>query len=74
MVYLVKIDESDGSFVKIPSTYSIVTNIDKEHIFYYKSLQNLKNKFIYFVYKTPSFGKNFFIFDDKNNREIIKKS
>ena len=66
-------DESDGSFLKVPSTYSIVTNIDKEHMDYYKSLQNLKNKFIYFVEKTPSFGKTFLCIDDKNNREIIKK-
>ncbi len=35
-------DESDGSFTKIPSTYSIVTNIDKEHLDYYKSLEVLK--------------------------------
>ena len=38
-------DESDGSFIKIPSTYSIVTNIDKEHLDYYKSLEVLKKKF-----------------------------
>ena len=30
-------DESDGSFLKLPINYSIVTNIDKEHIDYYKS-------------------------------------
>ena len=38
-------DESDGSFTKIPPTYSIVTNIDKEHLDYYKSLEVLKKKF-----------------------------
>ena len=31
-------DESDGSFTKIPPTYSIVTNIDKEHLDFYKSI------------------------------------
>jgi len=66
-------DESDGSFLKIPQTYSIVTNVDEEHVDYYKSLNNLKNKFIEFIEKTPSFGKNFICLDDKNNKEIIKK-
>ena len=31
-------DESDGSFVKLPSTYAVITNIDHEHMDYYKSL------------------------------------
>jgi len=66
-------DESDGSFTKIPSTYSIVTNIDKEHLDYYKSLEVLKKNFIDFIEKTPSFGKAFICLDDKNNRDVIKK-
>ena len=66
-------DESDGSFTKIPPTYSIVTNIDKEHLDYYKSLKTLKENFIKFIEKTPSFGKSFICLDDKNNKEVIKK-
>ena len=66
-------DESDGSFTKIPQTYSIVTNIDKEHLDYYKSLEFLKKNFIDFIEKTPSFGKAFICLDDKNNRDVIKK-
>ena len=66
-------DESDGSFTKIPPTYSIVTNIDKEHLDYYKSLEILKNNFINFIEKTPSFGKTFICFDDKINKQVIKK-
>ena len=66
-------DESDGSFTKIPSTYSIVTNIDKEHLDYYKSLEVLKKNFINFIEKTPSFGKAFICLDDNNNSQIIKK-
>ena len=67
-------DESDGSFVKVPSTYSIITNIDEEHLDYYKTLKNLKNKFLNFIEKTPSFGKSFICIDDKNIREIINKT
>ena len=66
-------DESDGSFIKVPATYSIVTNIDKEHLDFYKSLDNLKKNFINFIENTPSFGKSFICLDDKNNRNIIKK-
>ena len=43
-------DESDGSFVKIPTTYSIVTNIDEEHLDFYKSIENLKKMFDFNYY------------------------
>jgi len=66
-------DESDGSFVKVQPTYSIVTNIDQEHMDFYKNMDNLKKLFIKFVEKTPSFGKSFICLDDKINKEIIKK-
>ena len=66
-------DESDGSFLEIPITYSIVTNIDKEHLDHYKSFKNLKENFINFIEKTPSFGKCFICTDDTINREILKK-
>ncbi len=66
-------DESDGSFTKIPPTYSIVTNIDKEHIDYYKSLEILKKNFVKFIEKIPSFGKVFICLDDKINKQVIKK-
>ena len=66
-------DESDGSFVKVHPTYSIITNVDQEHMDYYKNLDNLKKLFIKFIEKTPSFGKSFICLDDKINKEIIKK-
>ena len=64
-------DESDGSFLEIPITYSIITNIDEEHLDHYKNINNLKKSFIKFVHKTPSFGKCYICLDDKINREII---
>ena len=66
-------DESDGSFVHIPPTYSIVTNIDREHMDFYQSMEELKSYFIKFIDKVPSFGKSFICLDDKINSEIIKK-
>ena len=42
-------DESDGSFIKVPFTYSIITNIDREHMDFYKSEDNLKKYFEKFI-------------------------
>ncbi|MDA9744112.1 UDP-N-acetylmuramate--L-alanine ligase, partial [Candidatus Pelagibacter sp.] len=70
---LVESDESDGSFLRIPFNYSIVTNVDNEHLDYYKTMKNLKNKFIEFINKTPSFGKAFLCLDDKNLKNILPK-
>ena len=66
-------DESDGSFIKLSPTYSIITNIDQEHMDYYNSMNTLKELFKRFIEKTPSFGKSFICLDDKNNKEIIKQ-
>ncbi len=67
-------DESDGSFLKIPFTYTIVTNLDSEHLDYYKNINNLKKSFLLFLDKIPSVGKGFLCNDDKNLKNIIKKS
>jgi len=65
-------DESDGSFIKVPFTYSIITNIDREHMDYYKSMKDLKDHFVKFTNKVPSFGKSFICNDDKINRDLIR--
>ena len=70
---ILEADESDGSFVHISPTYSIITNIDREHMDFYKSMKELKDYFIEFIEKTPSFGKSFICIDDKINNELIKK-
>ena len=70
---LIESDESDGSFLKIPFTYSIITNLDTEHLDYYKSINNLKRSFSIFLEKTPSLGKAFICIDDNNNRAVLRK-
>lgn len=69
---VVEADESDGSFLKVPINYSIVTNIDKEHLDYYKNFNNLLEAFKKFIEKTPPIGKSFLCLDDSNIRKIIK--
>ncbi|MBD1166412.1 UDP-N-acetylmuramate--L-alanine ligase [Pelagibacterales bacterium SAG-MED07] len=70
---ILEADESDGSFIHIPPTYSIITNIDREHMDFYKSMNDLKSYFIHFVEKVPSFGKSFICIDDKINKDLVKQ-
>ena len=69
---IVELDESDGSFLKVQPTYSIITNIDREHMDYYKSMNKLLNLFIEYINRVPPFGKSFICIDDKNNLKLIK--
>ena len=70
---ILEADESDGSFVHILPAYSIITNIDREHMDFYKSMNDLKNYFVQFIEKVPSFGKSFICIDDKINKELVRK-
>ena len=70
---ILEADESDGSFIHIPPTYSIITNIDREHMDFYSSMNELNKYFVKFVNKVPSFGKSFICIDDENNRNLLKK-
>tara|TARA_B100000686_G_C16780716_1_gene971687 strand:+ start:1128 stop:2522 length:1395 start_codon:yes stop_codon:yes gene_type:complete len=70
---VIESDESDGSFLKLPVTYSIVTNVDKEHLDFYKNFNRLKESFISFIDKTPSFGKALICLDNKNLKTLLYK-
>ena len=70
---VIESDESDGSFLKLPVTYSIVTNIDREHIDYYGNFEKLKKSFHKFIEKTPSFGKSIICIDNNNLKFLINK-
>jgi UDP-N-acetylmuramate--alanine ligase len=70
---ILEADESDGSFLKLPINYSIVTNIDYEHLDFYKNYNNLENSFVKFINKTPPTGKSVICVDNKNIKKILKK-
>ena len=70
---ILEADESDGSFLKLPVNYSIVTNIDHEHLDYYKNYKNLENSFLKFINKTPPTGKSILCIDSQNIRKILTK-
>ena len=71
---VIESDESDGSFLKLPVTYSIITNIDKEHLDYYGSFEVLKKNFKKFMKKTPSFGKSIVCIDDIHSKSLLRNS
>lgn len=50
--FVVETDESDGSFLEVKPTYSIITNIDKEHLSFYGTFDNLKKAFFDFAEST----------------------
>ncbi len=70
---ILEADESDGSFLKLPINYSIVTNIDQEHLDYYRNFKNLENSFIKFIEKTPPTGKSIICIDNKNIKKIFTR-
>lgn len=53
---VVEADESDGTFVKLPATIAIVTNIDPEHLEHYRGFEGLKRAFDTFVENIPFYG------------------
>jgi len=53
---VVEADESDGSFVKLPATIAVVTNIDPEHMEFYGSVEALHDAFHSFVENIPFYG------------------
>ena len=70
---VIESDESDGSFLKLPIAYSVVTNLDKEHLDFYKNFSTLKRSFRTFIEKTPSFGKSFVCLDSVNLNSLLTK-
>ncbi|PHS78494.1 MAG: UDP-N-acetylmuramate--L-alanine ligase [Rhodospirillaceae bacterium] len=49
-------DESDGTFLKLPATISVVTNIDPEHLDHYGDFDTLRQAFVQFVENIPFYG------------------
>ena len=64
-------DESDGSFLKLSPTIAIVTNIDADHLDYYRDLDEIKETFVEFINKIPFYGRAILCLDDKNIQSII---
>lgn len=64
-------DESDGSFLMLSPTIAVVTNIDLEHLNYYKGLDHLKETFLTFINKVPFYGAAVLCLDDPNVQSLL---
>lgn len=70
---VVEADESDATFIKIPTTIAVATNVDKEHMDFYKTYSNLKKAFRQFIEGIPFYGFAVVCADDKELNELSKK-
>ncbi|MEM6650348.1 MAG: UDP-N-acetylmuramate--L-alanine ligase [Pseudomonadota bacterium] len=53
---VVEADESDGTFIRLPSTVGVITNIDPEHLDHYGDFSTLRKAFDQFVETIPFYG------------------
>lgn len=69
--YLVaEADESDRSFLSLFPTIAVITNIDREHLDFYKDLEDIKNSFTGFANSIPFYGSVYLSMDDSNSLSI----
>jgi UDP-N-acetylmuramate--alanine ligase len=68
---VVESDESDRSFLKLAPIVAVVTNIDREHLDCYSSLDDIRTSFAEFVNKVPFYGAAIVCLDDANVRSIL---
>ncbi len=66
-------DESDGSFLKFAPTIAVVTNIDREHLDFYKDLDDIKNTFLHFIDRIPFYGQTILCLDNEAIQDLIPK-
>ena len=70
---IVEADESDGTFIKIPTQIGVVTNIDPEHLDYFKSVENMHREFETFYRNIPFYGLAVTCIDHPVVAEMIER-
>ncbi|MEA3546174.1 MAG: UDP-N-acetylmuramate--L-alanine ligase [Thermodesulfobacteriota bacterium] len=66
-------DESDGSFLQLAPVVDVVTNIDFEHVDFYKDLDAIKAVFLKFINKIPFYGAAILCLDDEHIADLLPK-
>lgn len=72
--FVSEVDESDGSFLYFRPDYSVITNIDFEHIDYYHTWENILVNYQKYIERTTPDGLLFGFGDDARLLDLLKKS
>ncbi len=70
---VVEADESDGTFIKLPATIAVITNIDPEHLDYYGSFDALRAAFLQFIENLPFYGFGVLCIDHPEVQALLAK-
>lgn len=68
---VVEADESDRTFLLLAPVVAVVTNIDREHLDQYDSLEDIQSAFLQFVNRVPFYGAAVLCLDDANVQAIL---
>jgi len=66
-------DESDGSFLRLSPTIAVVTNIDREHMDFFKTMDSLRDAFLSFINKVPFYGVSIICIENEELRKLLPK-
>ena len=66
-------DESDGSFIKLPATIAVITNIEPEHMDFYDNFEQIKDAFYTFVENIPFYGLAVLCHDHQEIKNLIPR-
>jgi UDP-N-acetylmuramate--alanine ligase len=72
-VMVAEADESDGSFLKMKPTIAVVTNIDREHLDFYRNLGEIQDAFVQFLSRVPFYGAAVVCLDEPNLRAVLPR-
>ncbi|MDI6744043.1 MAG: UDP-N-acetylmuramate--L-alanine ligase [Thermodesulfovibrionales bacterium] len=64
-------DESDGSFLRLSPTIAVVTNIDREHMDFFKTMDSLRDAFLSFINKVPFYGVSIICIGNEELRSLL---
>jgi UDP-N-acetylmuramate--alanine ligase len=70
-IIVAEADESDGSFLALHPSLAVITNIDREHLDYYRDIDHIKESFLAFANIVPFYGATVLCVDDPHVREIL---
>ncbi len=69
----VEADESDGSFNRLSPSIAVITNMDREHLDHYGSMEKLEDAFVTFANKVPFYGLTVLCGDDPHLQRLQER-